>query len=98
MGAWLVPLSLLADAAAFIAASRWPYPGASSFVFALLWLAVVLSVTTYFALRTPDDGRGGDGDEPPSEPPWWPEFERDFRDHSRPRPPVASPRRPAGVT
>jgi hypothetical protein len=99
VGALLVPLCLLADGAAFVAATRWPYPDASAFVFALLWLAVLLSVTTYFALRTPEDGRGGDGQEPPSQPPWWPEFERELRDYMRrgPRPSGARPRAPVGT-
>jgi hypothetical protein len=97
VGALLVPVSLLADAAAFTAEARWPYPEAAGFVFALVWLAVTLSITTFFALRSPDDGRGGgDGDSAP-EPPWWPEFEREFRDYTGGgrRPP---PRAPAGVT
>ena len=47
--------------------------------------AALFSITSYFALRTPDDG-GGEGGEPGEdvpEPPWWPDFERDFRDYTR---------------
>jgi hypothetical protein len=100
-GASLVPGCLLVDAAALIAAFRWPTAESNSFVFALLWLAVLFSVTAYFALRTPGDGRGGD-DEPREEPepPWWPEFERDLRDYMRRRPrrPAGTPKTPAGVS
>ena len=91
---------MLVDGAALVAAFRWPTPASNSFVFAMLWLAVLFSVTAYFALRTPGDGRGGDGeaqDEP--EPPWWPEFERELRDYMRRGPrPTRPPRAPAGVS
>ena len=36
-------------------------PRRTASCFALLWLAISFSVTSYFALRTPDDGGGGDG-------------------------------------
>jgi hypothetical protein len=31
-----------------------------------------------------DDGRGGGGSPDEPEPPWWPEFEREFRDYAKP--------------
>jgi len=100
-GAALAPACLFTDAAALIAAIKWPTPDSDNFVFALLWLAVVFSVTSYFALRTPDDGGGGDEpDEDMPEPPWWPDFERQFRDYTRggPTSPAKPPKAPAGVS
>ena len=100
-GLSLLPATVLTDAAALIAAHRYPYQEASSFVFTMLWLAAMLSVTVFFALRTPDDAGGG-GDQPEGdhpEPPWWPDFERDFRDYTRrrSRPPAKPPKAPAGI-
>jgi hypothetical protein len=100
-GASLVPACLLTDAAALAAAIRWPTPDSDSFVFAVVWLAVLFSVTSYIALRTPgDDGGGGDSGADEPEPPWWPDFERHFRDYARrgPRPPAERPRTPAGLS
>jgi hypothetical protein len=100
-GVSLVPACLLTDAAALIAAARWPTYESNAFVFSVLWIAAAISVTTYFALRTPGDSGGGG--EPPEddgpEPPWWPEFERDLRDYMRrpPRRPAKPPKAPAGI-
>ena len=51
--------------------------------FALILIAALLAF-----------GDGDDPDEPgewvDDEPPWWPEFERNFRSYARRRPPVAS--------
>jgi hypothetical protein len=100
-GVSLIPACLLTDLAALILALRWPYPESNPFVFSVLWLAAILSLTTYFALRTPGDSEGGDDPpEPgPPEPPWWPDFERDLRDYMRrrPRDPAKPPRAPAGI-
>jgi hypothetical protein len=97
----MVPACLLMDGAALIAAFKYPSPEANSFVFAVLWLAVLFSVTAYFALRTPDDEGWDDGeaDDEQPEPPWWPDFERDLRDYMRrrPRDPAKPPRTPTGV-
>jgi hypothetical protein len=100
-GAALVPGCMLVDAVALVAAFRWPTPASNSFIFALLWVAVLFSVTAYFALRAPGRGHGDDGephDHP--EPPWWPDFERELRDYMRggPRPPSRGPKVPAGVS
>ena len=99
-GLALIPGCLFVDAAALIAAIRWPSTASNSFILALLWLAVLFSITSFFALRT--HGGGGDGggnDEPenPPEPPWWPDFERQFRDYTRPGPrkPARPPKAPA---
>jgi hypothetical protein len=101
--AWVgFPLALLCfliDAATLAAAFMWPSATANSFVFALLWLAVLCSVTAYLVLRRPDGGDdGGSGSEAP-EPPWWPEFERQFRDYARQRrgPRSRAPRSPSGA-
>ena len=100
-GAALVPGCLFVDAGALMAAVRWPSTASNSFILALLWLAVLFSVTAFFALRTPSDGGGGDdgGGEPEDrpEPPWWPDFERQFRDYTRrgPRKPARPPTAPA---
>ncbi len=97
--AWVIPplvsvalatLAFLADAAALAGSLAWPGPGANSFVLFLLWLAVFLSATAYLVLRPRgDDDDGGGGDDRQPEPPWWPDFERQFRAYSRggPRPP-----------
>jgi hypothetical protein len=96
----LVAATLLADASALIAAERMSPTGGQSLALALLWVAALLSITTYLVLRAPGGGGGG-GPGPPddgSEPPWWPEFEREFRDYARRarRPGARPPRTPAG--
>jgi hypothetical protein len=100
LGFALSVICFLVDAATLAAAFAWPTTTANSFVFALLWLAVLFSVTAYLVLRGPDGGDDG-GSEPDAapEPPWWPEFERQFRDYTRrrPRPPTRAPRAPAGT-
>jgi hypothetical protein len=99
-GLAMAPACFFADAAALVAAIKWPSHNSTSFVLMLLWVAALFSVTSYFALRTPDDGGGGDdSDEDVPEPPWWPEFERGFRDYLRrgPQPPAKPPRIPTGV-
>jgi len=100
-GIALVPACVFTDAAALLAAIKWPSHSSTSFVLTLLWLAAVFSITSYFALRTPDDGggEGGSADEDLPEPPWWPDFERDFRDYlrRRPKPPARPPRIPTGA-
>lgn len=97
LGFALAVICLLVDAATLASAVLWPTSTANSFVFAMLWFAVLLSVTAYLVLRGPDgdDDDGGSGPETP-EPPWWPEFERQFRDYSR-RPRPRPPRTPAGT-
>jgi hypothetical protein len=101
LGFALAPLTFLADVAVLSASLTWPTPASNSFVFALLWLAILLSLTTYLLLRAPDDGDdGGSEDHEDPEPPWWPEFERRFRDYARggPRAPSPDPRTPAGTS
>jgi len=100
LGVALVPGCLFIDAAALMAAVRWPSQASNSFILALLWLAVLFSVTAFFALRMPgDDGDDGDDWRSPEEgpePPWWPDFERQFRDYTRrgPRAPARPPNTP----
>jgi len=99
-GAALVPGCLLVDAGALLAAARWPTAASNSFILALLWLAMVFSVTAYFALRAPrDDGDDDHDHEDVPEPPWWPDFERKFRDYTRrgPHNPATPPKTPAGI-
>jgi hypothetical protein len=98
LGFALVPVSILSAGWAVAASHIWATPTARSLVFAFLWLAVLLSATTYIVLRAPDDG-GDDGPGPePPDPPWWPDFERQLRDYERqqPRSP-GGPRTPAGT-
>jgi hypothetical protein len=94
----LVPLCFLADLGALVVSFAWPTPASNSFVFAVLWLAVLLSTTTFLVLRAADDGGEASDHEP--EPPWWPEFERQLRDYTRG--PGGStggnPRTPAGTS
>jgi hypothetical protein len=102
LGAMLVPGCLFVDAGALLAAVRWPSAASNSFILALLWVAVLFSVTAYFALRTPG-GDHGDGDpdrEDPPEPPWWPDFERQFCDYTRhgPHRRAKPPKSPAGIS
>jgi hypothetical protein len=99
LGYALAPLSILSAGWAVAANHIWATPAARPLVFAFLWLAVLLSATTYLILRAPDNG-GGDGpDREPPEPPWWPEFERQLRDYQqrRPRRSTGGPRTPAGT-
>ena len=99
LGFALAALCLGVDAATLAAAIAWPTPAADSFVFALLWLAALLSISAYFVLRAPggDDDGGSDGDAP--EPPWWPDFERQFRDYTRAgKTPRRSPKAPVGAS
>lgn len=92
-----------------MAAIRWPSTASNSFILALLWLAVLFSATAFIALRAHTDGGGDDGGEEPDdgpEPPWWPDFERQFRDYTRrgpnkparpPKTPAKPPQAPAGT-
>jgi hypothetical protein len=95
----LVIATLFADASVVIASGRMSAAGGQSLALALLWVAVLLSITTYLVLRAPDDG----GDDPrspgePPEPPWWPEFERQFRDYDRrARRPHGGPKAPVAM-
>ena len=88
----------LVDGATLSVAVAWPTPAANSFVLAMLWLAVLFSVSAYLVLRAPDGGDDGGSEDESPEPPWWPEFERQFRDYTRggPRTPARSPRTPIG--
>ena len=98
--AMLVCAAFLADASLVLAGLRWPGPESNSFVLALVWFALLLSLTVFFVLRAPRDDGDEDGPaEGPTEPPWWPDFERRFRDYTRtgPRPPAPGPRVPAGT-
>ncbi len=100
-GIALAPACFFADAAALLAAIKWPSRDSTSFVATVLWVAALFSITSYFALRTPDDGgdEGDHRDEGAPEPPWWPDFERDLRDYMRrgPKPPARPPRIPTGA-
>jgi hypothetical protein len=91
-------MAFLADAAAVAATHSWPRPASSLAVYGLLAVGWGLSVIAFLLLRS----GGGGGDEPPApepEPPWWPEFERQFREYTRERPrtPNRRPRAPAGA-
>jgi hypothetical protein len=97
LGFTLSLLCFLVDGATLAAAVAWPTPAANSFVFAMLWLAALFSVSAYLVLRAPDGGDDDGGSEAdPPEPPWWPEFERQFRDYTGrgPRTPARNPRAP----
>jgi hypothetical protein len=96
LGFALAALCLGVDGATLAAAVAWPTPAADPFVFGLLWIAALFSVSAYLILRAPDGGDDGGSEGDPPEPPWWPEFERQFRDYTRagPRTPARSPRAP----
>ena len=98
LGFGLSFVCFLVDGATLAVAISWPTPAADSFVFGLLWIAALFSVSAYLILRAPDGGDDGGSEGGPPEPPWWPEFERQFRDYTRagPRAPARSPRAPAG--
>ena len=88
-------LAFGADAVVVAATHSWPAPVSGAAVYGLLAVAWGLSLAAYFTLRS-----SGGGDEPPSlppdpDPPWWPDFERDFRDYARRGPrPAPRPRQP----
>jgi hypothetical protein len=96
----LIIATLFADASVIVASSRMSAAGGREFAAAILWIAGFLSVTTFTVLRAPSGGRGDDegglgvAPEDP-EPPWWPDFERDFNDYARrARRPSGGPRMP----
>jgi hypothetical protein len=85
MGTYLATAALTMDLGALAAASDWPLEVTTPAVVVLLWLAWMLSLCAFFALRargSGDDWRDCAGPDP--EPPWWPEVERWLRDHERP--------------
>ena len=91
-GPMLAALALIADAAVVAATHS---PASSATVYGLLGLAWTISIAAYLALRS----HGGDDWTPPMpedpDPPWWPEFERQFHDYTRRGPrPIARPRQP----
>jgi hypothetical protein len=100
LGFALSVLCLGVDGATLAAAFTWPAPAANSFVFALLWLAALLSLSAYLILRAAGGGDDGGSEADLPEPPWWPEFERQFRDYARERPraPSRTPRAPVGAS
>jgi len=81
----LLVTTLCADGSAVVATSRMTPSRGHGLATALLWVACLLSITTFLVLRVADDGGddGGRPDDEPPEPPWWPEFERGFRDYER---------------
>jgi hypothetical protein len=96
----LVLAALLANGAAVLTSQARPAVASASFLFVVVWLAWLLSITGFMALRSSDPGdSGAGGDEDDPEPPWWPDFERQFRDYARrrPRTPARNPRTPAGA-
>ncbi len=102
LAAGLIIATLFADASVVVASTRMSTQAGRSLAAFVLWVAALLSLTTFTLLRTPpgEDGEGDDDGGSPvdqPEPPWWPDFERDFRDYARrsrpePRP---KPRVPA---
>jgi hypothetical protein len=98
----LVIATLFADASVVVASMRMSTTAQRSFAAFILWIAALLSITTFTLLRTPPDEGGDTNDDGGSpvdhpEPPWWPDFERDFRDYAR-RVRRPRPRTPAGRT
>jgi hypothetical protein len=99
LGAALVLAALGANGAAVLTSNARPEAASAAFLFAIVWLAWLLSITAFMALRSNGRGDSDPGlpeDEDP-EPPWWPDFERQLRDYtrSRPRAPAEGPRTPA---
>jgi hypothetical protein len=97
-GSIFAAVALLADAAVIGLTHSWPAPAPSAAVYVMLGIAWGLTLIAFLLLRSV----GGEGGEPPPpdpEPPWWPEFERQFRDYARggPRAPSHRPRTPAGA-
>jgi hypothetical protein len=96
----LVVATLFADASVVVASARMSTPGSREFAALILWIAGFFSITAFTVLRTPSSGRGDDdgglgvAPEDP-EPPWWPDFERDFNEYTRRRP--ERPKTPAGT-
>ncbi|MGH2952678.1 MAG: hypothetical protein ACRDK9_01475 [Solirubrobacterales bacterium] len=89
MGTYLAIAALGFDLGVVAAAHDWPLQVTTPAVLVLLWIAWMVSLCAFFALRAP--GRGDDwrrGGEPEPEPPWWPELERWLRDSGRDRPHV----------
>lgn len=58
----------------------------------LLYGAAQMWILAYWGLRPAhDDEDEGPADSEPPAPPWWPDFERDFRDYARRGPDVRTP-------
>ncbi|MGH2952213.1 MAG: hypothetical protein ACRDKX_09230 [Solirubrobacterales bacterium] len=100
MATYLATAAVTFDLGVLAAAHDWPLEVTTPAVVVLLWLAWMLSLCAFFALRargSDDDWRERGADDP--EPPWWPEFELRLRDYRRDRPRVPlgrAPRAPAG--
>ena len=92
-GPVLAALAFTADAACVAATHSWPVAVPSMVVYLMLGVAWCLSIAAYRALRSPGGDGGGPELPPDPDPPWWPEFERQFRDYSS-RGPRARPRQP----
>ena len=91
-GPVLVALAFTCDAACVVATHSWPVAVSSTVVYLMLVVAWCLSIAAYRALRWPGGDDGGSPVLPDPDPPWWPEFERQFRDYTR-----RGPRRVARV-
>ena len=59
LGFGLSFVCFLVDGATLAVAISWPTPAADSFVFGLLWIAALFSVSAYLILRAPDGGDDG---------------------------------------
>jgi hypothetical protein len=76
------------------ATNAWPQPQAASFIHLIAWMAFAIGlsgVVMWLNHRSDDAGpdEGDDEERPEPDPPWWPDFERDFRSWaSRPKPPA----------
>jgi hypothetical protein len=97
MVGWLLAVAaLVADAAVIAATHSWTFAA----TYTLLAITWALSLAAFLSLRRRDDGSDGGSDRAPDpEPPWWPDFERQFRDYARRQGPGArrGPRTPAGA-
>jgi hypothetical protein len=86
LGPILAALAFLMDATVVAVTHAWPTSSAA--IFGLLAAGWVLSLAAYSTLRSSRGGSGPPEMPPDPDPPWWPDFERDFRDYTRggPRP------------
>ena len=98
LGLALAAAALAADAAVVVATHALT---TGFLVLGLLVVAWILSIGAFISLIASggaggDDGGGGsDGPRGPDEPPWWPQFERDFGDYVERRRSGQPPRAPA---
>lgn len=80
--AWGVPLVLVLPVLVVVG-PRFGTPGMNQALF--FGAVAAFAAGSAILVAAGDDGDGGDSDPGSSDPPWWPDFEREFRRYARRR-------------